>query len=367
MYKNVKGTGHVKQRFIGKYIRGYGIYMKFKNTISITQNNIIVQKRLDTILFFEKHGIHATIDAFKVSKSTVYLWRQILIKSKYNEMSLIPNSTKPKTLRKMIVNPKILSFIKTLREQNYRLGKRKIKSLLDEYCLEQSIKPISVSLIGKIINRNNMYYEPRSRIYHNPNNIPKKKMIKDRLSSQYKTKDPGELLQIDSVVRFEFGIKRYIITAIDLKSRFTFAFAYKALSSKMALDFMKKLEIVVPFDINGIKTDNGLEFHGEFDDYLKQKGIKHYWSYPRTPKSNAYIERFNRTIQDEFVNANVEYIEDVMVFNKRLIDYLIYYNTVRPHQSLAYETPMGYLVSNCNFSNMSGAHTVDVRVVVPVL
>ena len=94
MYKNVKGTGHVKQRFIGKYIRGYGIYMKFKNTISITQNNIIVQKRLDTILFFEKHGIHATIDAFKVSKSTVYLWRQILIKSKYNEMSLIPNSTK---------------------------------------------------------------------------------------------------------------------------------------------------------------------------------------------------------------------------------------------------------------------------------
>jgi hypothetical protein len=30
------------------------------------------------------------------------------------------------------------------------------------------------------------------------------------------------------------------------------------------------------------QTDNGSEFMGEFDKYLKEIGIEHYYSYPRT-------------------------------------------------------------------------------------
>ena len=351
MYRRVKGTGHVRSHFIGRYIRGYGIYMKFKNTYTITHNNHIVQKRLETIEFFNKYGLEATIEAYKVSKSTIYLWRKRLIESKYNEVSLMPKSTRPKRTRKMIVNIKILEYIKKIREGDYILGKKKIKILLDEYCRQEGIETISESLIGKIIRRNRWYYKP-SKTYHNPGRKHIRRKKKKRIPSGYRVKEAGELVQIDTIVRFDMGIKRYIITAIDIKGRFAYAHTYKSLSSKMAMLFMKELEEVTPFKIKGVKTDNGLEFCGEFDKYLEKRGITHYWSYPRTPKSNAYIERFNRTIQEEFVEANLGLIEDVNIFNRKMVEYLLYYNTVRPHQALNYETPMGYLVNRCDFSNM---------------
>ena len=44
---------------------------------------------------------------------------------------------------------------------------------------------------------------------------------------------------------------------------------------------------------------NGSEFMGEFDKYLKEIGIEHYYSYPRTPKTNSNVERVIRTIEEE--------------------------------------------------------------------
>ena len=38
---------------------------------------------------------------------------------------------------------------------------------------------------------------------------------------------------------------------------------------------------------------------GEFDKYLKEIGIEHYYSYPRTPKTNGNVERVIRTIEEE--------------------------------------------------------------------
>lgn len=95
------------------------------------------------------------------------------------------------------------------------------------------------------------------------------------------------------------GTKRYILTAIDLYSRFSFAYGYERISSRNARDFVDKLTKVAPFSIEGIKTDNGSDFEGEFDRYLKEKGIKHYYNYPRNPKGNAYVERMNRTLQEK--------------------------------------------------------------------
>ena len=58
---------------------------------------------------------------------------------------------------------------------------------------------------------------------------------------------------------------------------------------------------------------------------------------------NAVLERFNRTIQEEFVEvteADPLFPED---FNLALTDWLIEYNFNRPHQTLAYKTPIEYL------------------------
>ena len=99
-----------------------------------------------------------------------------------------------------------------------------------------------------------------------------------------------------------------------------------------------------------------------FDTYLTEHNVIHYWSYPRTPKSNAYIERFNRTIQEEFLYSNLEYIYNINELNSKLIEYLIFYNTIRPHYSLQNTTPMSYIISNnlenkeCHMWNLYNAY-----------
>jgi transposase InsO family protein len=83
--------------------------------------------------------------------------------------------------------------------------------------------------------------------------------------------------------------------------------------------------------IKVIQKDNRLEFLGEFDSYLKKKNIKHIFIYPRGPKRNAHIERQNRTLQDEFFYVNEDLIlTSVYKFNKKLIDYFLWYNCQRP-------------------------------------
>ena len=305
--------------------------------------------------FFDQYGVEATKEAYGYSRSTIYLWKKRYRESHYNSRSLIPKSRRPKRTRRMEVGLEVIEFIKDLRKRYPWLGKAKIKPLLDEHCKEHNLTSISESTIGKVIKRYNLYYpKTYGKIYHNPasGHACRKKWRRKRISSRIRVKSPGEIVQIDTIVRFEYGLKRYIITAVDLYSRFSFALTYKSLSSRMALDFYKRLEDTAPFKIKAVKTDNGLEFLGEFDKYLEREGVTHYFSYPRTPQSNAYVERFNRTIQEEFVNFNLDFIEDTQEFNDKLIDYLIFFNTVRPHQALKFLTPMGYLIANQLLSNM---------------
>jgi transposase InsO family protein len=59
---------------------------------------------------------------------------------------------------------------------------------------------------------------------------------------------------------------------------------------------------------------------GEFTKALKKKEIKHYFNYPRYPKGQAYVERMNRTLQEEFVMYHEDYelkdIFDIINSNK---------------------------------------------------
>jgi len=362
MSRKIKLGVPTRGHFIGRWIVGYGRYMQFKQYLKTITHNQIVQERLNLIKFFDEFGPAATKKAFGYCRATIYLWKQRYKRSGNNPASLIPKSKRPQHFRRMEVDSLIISFIRDLREKYPRLGKEKIKPLLDTHCLQESLPTISVSTIGKVIKRNHLSFYLRGKVYHNPASSyalnRRERRRKSRISSKVKAQQPGELLQLDTIVRFEDGVKRYLVTAVDLFSRFSFALTYRSLSSRMALDFYRRLERVSPFRIQAIKTDNGLEFLGEFDNHLARQGVTHYFSYPRTPQSNSYIERFNRTLQEEFVESNLEYLEDTTTFNDRLIDYLIFFNTIRPHQALNLLTPMGYLIANHLVSNMCATRTV---------
>ncbi|MDR3256658.1 MAG: integrase core domain-containing protein [Endomicrobium sp.] len=53
-----------------------------------------------------------------------------------------------------------------------------------------------------------------------------------------------------------------------------------------------------------------------------------------------YIERYNRTLREEFINNNVALIENEEEFNRLLVDYLVYYNSKRAHLSLNLKTSL---------------------------
>ena len=89
---------------------------------------------------------------------------------------------------------------------------------------------------------------------------------------------------------------------IDVHSRFAFALATPRRNSQVATLALQIAQTVFPLPITRVLTDNGGEFAKHFAVALEDQGIEHWHTYPRTPKMNAHVERFNRTIQEEFVD-----------------------------------------------------------------
>jgi putative transposase len=320
----------------------------------------VAGQRLKIIKFYTKYGERETKEAFGIGRKTIHVWKKRLNLSQGKLTSLIPTSTRPINTRGMEVDPKVVTFIKTLREAHPGLGKEKIYPLLISFCKEKGTVPIKESTIGKVIKRNNLFYQRAGRVYHNPNSgfaKNKAKIKKMRIRYAPKHKDLGHI-QMDTVLRFQDGIRYYLYTAIDTKGKFAFCLPFRTLTSSNTLDFYQKLIQVIPYKIKSIQTDNGLEFLGAFEAYLKKVGTIHLFTYPRCPKINGVVERFNRSIQNEFVDSNLHLIHNLKIFSLRLADYLIFYNCVRVHKSLENITPMAYLMQKGVMSNNSVTYTV---------
>ena len=124
-----------------------------------------------------------------------------------------------------------------------------------------------------------------------------------------------------------------VIVAFRNSERFSFAWATKSHASKAAEEFFAMCIKVFPYSFNflWVLTDNGSEFKKHFSETLRQLHLTHYHTYPKTPKMNAHVERFNRTIQEEFINYHITELLDPDTFNGLLVDQLIFHNIDRVH------------------------------------
>jgi transposase InsO family protein len=351
------------------YAKAYPIFSRIKGLEEVKRvikslrrfsKDEVARERLKIIEFYKLYGEKTTKEAFDIGRDTVWIWKKRLKTGRNSLASLIPTPTTPKTQRKMTTNLKVISEIKRLREKYPRLGKDKIKPILDKYCLREGLIPISSSTIGKVIKRNNFFFQKTGRIYHDPSSKwAKNKAGLRRARVRYAPKPTGVgYLEMDTVLRFVDGIKYYFYQAVDVKGKFAFSWMYKHLNSQNTVDFMKKIEYVFPFPIKVIQTDNGLEFLGDFEDYLKKRNISHVFIYPRCCRINGVVERFNRTIQENFIDNNLDIIHSPKIFLENLIDYLLFYNTERVHETHGNKkSPMDYLISEGGMSKMSATHT----------
>jgi len=300
--------------------------------------------KLHVIKLLEKTNWKTVSLAFQgVSRASAFRWKKNYIESEKKLSSLLPISTKPKKIREMIVPYQILGFIKEIRKKYPRLSKYKIRVFLDSYCEENNLRKYSVSWIGKVINRYKFFFNTRKCVRRKRRNVKQVTLVK--YCPKQQDIDLG-YLQLDGIkVCFE-GKNYYFLSCIELKSRQSWAKRVTSLSSKNAKEFLEEILNSVDYQIHTIQTDNGSEFKGYFDQAIEElENTQHIWSYPKSPKTNGYVERFNWTIQDEFINYEIDIATyDIKRFDEKLQYWMIYYNQIRPHQSLNYMTPNNYLV-----------------------
>ena len=317
---------HCKYSGIKGFVSLYNYALKLKHMITETS-----LKRMRILAFWEKHGLLATIEAFGICRRTLFNWKQQLEKGNGKLESLNNQSRAPNHKRVRLWPEAVVSEIKRLRFTYPNLGKDKIYPLLLEFCLEKNLICPSPKTIGRLIKDLGGLRIFPQKITHFGKIKPlsrRKRLIKPK---DFKAKYPGHLVALDTIQRFVFGTRKYIITFEDIYTRFSFAIATNSHASRAAKDFFQLCQMVFPFPFTFVLTDNGSEFAKHFSTELKRQHLIHYHTYPKTPKQNAHLERFNKTIQKDFVDFWQSELIDLPKFNQRLIDWLLWYNTKRVH------------------------------------
>ena len=310
------------------------------------------------LCFWGKYGLQATIDAFEVKKRTLYHWKGKLKSG--GRLALNDVSKTPKTKRKRQWDSDIVDEIRYLRQTYPNLGKDKLHPLIKDFCAKHKLNCPSISTIGRIISddKNKMRVFPL-KINHFGKRIKINRKKVTRKPKDFNALYPGHCVALDTIEKRLNGSKRYILTFVDLYTRFAFAYATDKHTAAEAGRFLTNIKQLFPFEMKNVLTDNGSEFKKEFDEQ-----VDNYWhTYPRTPKMNAHCERFNRTLQDELVDYHLYELENTEVFNEKMSDYLFWYNAKRPHYSLGQISPIEYIKMNekkyGKKCNMLWTHTND--------
>jgi len=236
----------------------------------------------------------------------------------------------------MRVDTRIVSLIKSIREEYGNVGKVKLQIMVEAYAQELGLQTPGKSAIGNIIRRNKYFFDrPRS---------PHRRRGSRCLRTRYAPKEttPG-FVEIDCVIVYVNGERHTFVTVMDVVTKFACALHTRTPNSLSSVKALIKFQTLSPFLVRVIQSDNGSEFLGEFEKYCETNKIDHLFTYPRSPKINGGIERFNRTIQEEFVTRTDTLIGSVTILNEHLEKYLNWYNYQRPHQSLGYLTPSQYI------------------------
>ena len=297
--------------------------------------------RVEWMVFYYTVGEeNATLTAqhFAISRKTFHKWLKRFKDSKYNVQSVADQSKAPRRKRNWEVTLTQEERIRHLRKRHLYYGKKKLKVLYEkEYC-----EGISTWKVERVIRRYKLYPDQKKVEKIVQKRARARQKPKKRITQLVKEETPCFLFQLDTIVIYWNSLKRYILTAVDHATKLGYARMYKNKSSRSATDFLYRLRYLVNQPIENLQTDNGSEFAWEFERATTKLGIQRYFSRVKTPKDNPEIERFNETLEYEW-HYNFNLSLDPEELNPRLTEWLIEYNFNRPHQSLAYLTPVEYI------------------------
>ena len=319
------------------------------NDYAIQYNHMLTDKakhKARVLAFWEKHNIEATIDAFNIQERTLYLWKSQLRKGEGKLIALNEKSKKPINIRRREWSQSIKDEIRRIREEHPNLGKDKIYPFLDKFCEKHNLLCPSISTIGNLIKDMGGLRRFPVKVRHNGVIVPRKRVKRARKPKDFIAEYPGHCGSFDTIEKIIHGRRRYVITFTDVYSRFSLAWATKSHASKAAKEFFDLTIFLFPFPFKYVLTDNGSEFMKDFDSELKRLHLIHWHTYPNTPKMNAHEERFNRSIQEEYLDYHESELLEPEEFNIGLMKHLLWHNTERPHFGIDLQTPVNFIQAN---------------------
>lgn len=300
-----------------------------------------VQLKLEWIIFYRtlgKKNASFTSSHFGISRKTFYKWfKRFDVR---NLSTLEEKSTAPHKTRRRDISVLQRVRIRSLRKKHIKWGKMKLQRRYIKIYAEY----VSSWKIQKVIEEERLYFDKVKIEKQRRRRKQAQKQARKRITEFVKENRVHHLWHVDTVLlTLAGGGYRYLLTAIDEVSKLAFARLYKGHSSKYAADFLKRLDYLTEGAIINLHHDNGSEFEKDFKIACQKLSLPQWYSRPHTPKDNSVLERFNRSIQEEFVDLLDIDFEDVEEFNRLLTDWLIEYNSVRPHETLDYLTPLEYI------------------------
>ena len=275
----------------------------------------LVNHRLAVIRHAEEvtGNVAQTCRYYGITRQTFYRWLRRYeekglegLRNKSHRPHHSPNATSAEVVGKIIY----------LR-QNYHFGPSKI----------------SMSGVWRILERLELNRLPASQ---------KHKTYQKRWK-RYEKPKPGHAVQVD--VKFitpvgGAGKRFYQFTAIDDCTRLRVLRVYPRCNQKTAIQFLDYLLAKLPFRVDVIQTDNGAEFQSQFHYHVLDRGIRHVYIKPATPRLNGKVERSHRIDEEEFYRMlDGMVIDDTDLFNDKLQEWEDFYNFNRPHGGLDGQTP----------------------------
>jgi transposase InsO family protein len=223
---------------------------------------------------------------------------------------------------------------RNVKERNYNRPSR--PHSFNEKLMGTDWKMVSVSTIERIIARHNLQKTKRRTIR--------------RTLPRPNVNTPGDLVEIDTVHYVDklTGERRYICTVIDLFTRIAYAECFERILPGNTLRTLLNAEKQAGFRFRVVQSDNGPEFSKWFTARIETKngaGVARVHRHIRIhrPNDNAHIERFNRTLREECIGDHMSCRYTTEGINRKLKQYLDYYNNERLHLGIQCRTPCGML------------------------
>jgi transposase InsO family protein len=307
----------------------------------MTHTDSIIRIRKSLLVYGEKHGVTAACQAFSVSRTTYYKFKERFLMSG----TVAPLMRRSPRMPNEIVRNKRELLLKYIQQFPMR-GPR-------YYAILFRKEGISVSHVAvwRYLQRAGMGTRFKRLIYlettskeHQPVTERSLKRFKTHAAKVPHGLWPGHRVALDTFhVGTLKGVGRiYQITGIDLCSRFAWAKLYTHCDHSVTTDFVERTLVPIFFKnrvpIEAMVTDNGTEYVNKpFTRLLQDYDIRHRRIPPGKPVFNTFCERVQRTINEEFYQRilRIKFFTSLDQLQNDLNEYLAFYNFERFHFGLS--------------------------------